>query len=79
MQLSLGGSRGWEQRVHSSKQSCEQSCHHHHSSDSSRRDGDKSTVFLLPPGWEGKGKRKTRHPSRFANSRLNEGIEHIPP
>uniref|UniRef100_U3K7N7 Transmembrane and coiled-coil domains 4 n=1 Tax=Ficedula albicollis TaxID=59894 RepID=U3K7N7_FICAL len=40
---------------------------------------DKSAALPHPPAGGGKGKRKTRHPSRFANSRLNKGIEHIPP
>lgn len=62
MQLSLGGSRGWEQRVHSSKQSCEQSCHQHHSSDSGH--GDKSTVFLLPPSLGREGKKEDEAPEQ---------------
>lgn len=64
MQLSLGGSRGWEQRVHSSNQSCEQSCHQHHSSDSSHRHGDKSTVFLLPPRLRREGKKEDKAPEQ---------------
>lgn len=64
MQLSLGGSRGWEQRVHSSNQSCEQSCHQHHSSDNSHGHRDKSTVFLPPSTAGREGKKEDEAPEQ---------------